>query len=69
MATIKEGFGGKPLTIKVNPPQEYSNNFELWIDQSAKDGGDRIETLSYITPDELRQLIVELKAVGKLFFE
>lgn len=70
MVTIKKGFDDKELVIRVNAPEGgHSNNFELWIDQGANDGESRFETLSYMTADEMRKLVIELKEAGKSFFE
>ena len=61
---IKEGFNGKPTTIRISAQENGS--IELWINESGKDDK---ETLSYLSPDELYQLHKEVKLAAKDLFD
>lgn len=66
MATIKQGYGGKPTHIKVNAREE--RRAEVWIEQegvpqaglSGAEDAPHSETLAYVSLDELLDLRDEI---------
>lgn len=56
---IKDGVNSKETEIKIYVQENGS--IELWIRESGKDD---IESLSYLTKDELYELFKEVKRAG-----
>lgn len=60
MISIKQGYGGKPLVIKINGT-EGNQVSQLWIEYTElADNQIKAETLSYITLEELLELKKEI---------
>lgn len=61
---IKEGYNDKETEIRLSVKENGS--IELWIKQKGLN--DELETLSYMSADELHQLFLEVKQAGRDLF-
>lgn len=66
---IKEGFNGKPTEVRV--ASQDNGSIELWIEETGRldQHGNTIQTLSYLSLDELHKLFKEIKIAGKDLFD
>jgi len=65
--TIKDGYNGKPTNIRVQ--SNANGSIELWIEETGRPEGQKNETLSYITAQELLDLFKEIQRAGKDLFD
>lgn len=64
---IKDGFNSKPTNISIS--SNDNGSIELWIEQTGLPEGQKQDTLSYLTADELHKLYLEVKRAGRDLFE
>lgn len=70
MVTIKDGYNGKELRVKINA--NSNGTIDLWIEQDGLPETPELvkyrETLSYMTADELLALKKEVENAARDLF-